>query len=140
MLRERSHRSLDGEDIAPGAGGERLREGFRQVRHFGRSRRVVVLGGEWPPYLPSLPKVYTDYSGAANPGNGKLRARVEVPLAGHLPDPPRRVLPARLDVVAAPLGVLPDPLPCRRLAAVGVLQLVVVDHPEAVARADREGA
>ena len=51
---------------------------------------------------------------------------------GPIPDLLRRVQPFTPDVVAAPLGVLSDALPCRRLAAVRVLERVVVDHAEAV--------
>jgi len=57
------------------------------------------------------------------------------PSAGHL----RRVLPARLDVPAAPRAVPPHALPCRRLVAVGGLELAGLDHPEASARLRAEG-
>jgi hypothetical protein len=68
--------------------------------------------------------------------------RVEGPIGSRLglsALPLRRVLPARFHVPRPPRGIPPDPLPRRRLAAMGRLQLVVVHHPEAVPGLDREG-
>jgi hypothetical protein len=49
------------------------------------------------------------------------------------------MFPARLDVPTLALGILPDPLPCRRFMAVSRLELAGIDHAKAAARLGREG-